>query len=66
MIDTWFKQELSRRYLLISCGTDIDTSRMAPRFKLAGQCHVVPKQAVTWHFNPDHACQNRTCVDPDP
>ena len=53
-------------HLLVSRGTDIDTPRMAARFKLAGQCHIVPKQAITWHFNPDHTCQYRTCVDTYP
>lgn len=55
-----------RYYLLVSCGANIDTPRMAPRFKLAGQCHIVPKQAIAWHFNPNNTCQHRTCVDTNP
>lgn len=48
------------------CRTDVDTPRMASWFKLAGQGHVVPKQAVAGHFNPHNPGQHRARVDTYP
>lgn len=50
---------------LVGRGADVDAPRLAPRFKLAGQRHVVPKQAVSGHFNAHHARQDRPGVDAD-
>lgn len=50
---------------LVGGGADINAPRLAPRLKLAGQRHVVAKQAVTGHFDAHHAGQNRPGVDPD-
>lgn len=52
-------------YLLVGGGADVDAPRLAPRFKLAGQSHVVAKQAVTGHFHAHHPGQNRPGVDAD-
>lgn len=61
-----FLCNIQHKYLLIRCGTNIDTPGMASWFKLAGQRHIVSKQAVAWHFNTDHTCQHRTCMNTYP
>lgn len=36
---------------------DVDFSRLAARFKLVGQCDIVPKKAVARHLNPNYTSE---------